>query len=134
MPYSAEQTSVESQKLEDYENQFKRIISNLPASKIENVLLYAESISLLSEPDFQIKENFLRYLIQDGARGNELKEAIYAINQIDSAGEKDEELFARSAEHARKWCAERGINYNSLTEEQIQNIVRNSIKRVRAEK
>ncbi|MGA9348959.1 MAG: hypothetical protein WBW48_09155 [Anaerolineae bacterium] len=88
-----------------------------------------------------LRENYIRTLIASGVREGELEKALEAIAQVDKrlaedaeVGKEIEDLEARTEAHLRQWCAARGIDYDSLSEDELMELVSEGIKAVRGRK
>ena len=84
---------------------------------------------------------YIQTLLDSGVQGEELEEALKAIARVDKrlAEEGDprkgwEELQRRMDEHFRRWCAARGLDYDSLSEEEFAKLVDDGIRFVRQKK
>ncbi len=81
---------------------------------------------------------YIQILLDSGVQGEELEKALEAIARVDEKLAKAEDLDKvwgdlerRADEHFRRWCAERGIDYDSLTEEEFMKLVDDGIRFVR---
>mgnify|MGYP001086579277 CR=1 FL=1 len=87
-----------------------------------------------------LRESYIRMLVKSGVRGQELQEALAAIERVDqrlswmSRTEARESLYERSQRRFRQWCAERGVAYDTLTDDEVMRIVAQSVEVVREEK
>jgi len=84
-----------------------------------------------------LRENYIRMLVESGIQGEALQNALAAIERVDrrlATGEKEplyEEMLSRSEAHFQTWCAERGIDYETLTDEEVMELSRQAIKAAR---
>ena len=78
------------QKQFGQEEELYQVIAELPKEAIEKVLVYAKILKEMKlSKSLKIKESYIRYLIDDGLRGEALKKAIEAIETVDiSHGKK----------------------------------------------
>jgi hypothetical protein len=88
-----------------------------------------------------LRENYIQTLIASGVRGAELEKALEAIAQVDrrlleesEVGKGIEDLEERTEAHLRQWCAERGIDYDSLSEDELMRLVSEGVQVVRERK
>jgi len=91
----------------------------------------------LEERDL-LRENYIQTLIASGVRGTELEKALEAIAQVDKrlaeeteVGKGIEDLEGRTEAHLRRWCAARGIDYSSLSEDELMGLISEGVKAVR---
>ncbi len=86
-----------------------------------------------------LRESYIRMLIESGMRGQELQNALAAIERVDrrlsqtAPEETRPRLYERSQRRFRAWCAERGIEYETLTDEDVTSIVAQGVETVREE-
>jgi hypothetical protein len=87
-----------------------------------------------------LRENYIQTLIASGVRGVELEEALEAIVQVDrrlleepEVGKGIEDLEERTEGHLRQRCAERGIDYDSLSEDELMRLVNEGVQVMRSE-
>lgn len=90
------------------------------------------------EKEDWLRNSYIQILLDSGVRGEELEEALEAIARVDKklaeAEDLDkvwEDLEQRTDEHFRRWCAERGIDYGSLTEEEFMALVDEAVRVIR---
>ncbi|MFQ6014812.1 MAG: hypothetical protein ACE5NP_05155 [Anaerolineae bacterium] len=88
-----------------------------------------------------LRENYIQTLIVSGVRGAELEKALEAIARVDKRlaeepeiGKGIEDLEGRTEAHLRQWCAARGVDYSSLSEEELTKLVSEGVKAVRERK
>jgi len=86
-----------------------------------------------------LRESYIRMLIESGIRGQELQSALAAIERVDQRlSQTDPEeartsLYERSQQRFHEWCAEQGVDYETLTDENVIRIVAQGIETVREE-
>jgi hypothetical protein len=84
-----------------------------------------------------LRESYIRMLIESGLEGEELQEALVAIERADerlaqmNQTEARESLYERSQQRFREWCAEHDVAYDTLTETDVMHIVAQGIEAVR---
>lgn len=84
-----------------------------------------------------LREGYIRMLVESGVRGRELQEALAAIGRVDrrlsrvDQAEARENLYERSQRRFSEWCAERGVAYDTLTDDKAMHIVAQGVKAVR---
>jgi len=90
------------------------------------------------EKEDWLRSSYIQILLDSGVRGEELEEALEAMARVDKklaeAEDLDkvwEDLERRTDEHFRRWRAERGIDYDSLTEEEFMALVDEAVRTVR---
>jgi len=112
-------------------------VEGLSAREIQMVVLYAKMLKM--KPLSEMGQAYIEMLIRDGASGIEILRAAQAVREVDErlAREEDRntgvaELHQRTDEHFRQWCREHGIDYDSLSEEEFDEIAAQAIKEVRA--
>jgi len=87
-----------------------------------------------------LRESYIRMLIESGMRGQELQSALAAIERVDRRlSQTDPEearasLYGRSQQRFHEWCAEQGIDYETLTDEDVMRTVVQGVETVREEK
>lgn len=87
-----------------------------------------------------LRESYIRMLVESGVKGQELQEALAAIERVDrrlsqiDRAEAQESLYARSRQHFREWCAEQGVAYDTLTDDKVMSVVAQGVETVRSEK
>jgi hypothetical protein len=88
-----------------------------------------------------LRENYIRTLIASGVRGAELEKALEAITRVDKrlaeeagVGKGIEDLEERTEAHLRQWCGARGIDYDSLSEDELMRLVSEGVQVVRERK
>ena len=93
------------------------------------------------EKEEWVRNSYIKILLDSGVQGEELEEALKAIARVDKqlAEEGDprkgwEELQRRMDERFRQWCAARGLDYDSLSEEEFTKLVDEGIRFVRQKK
>ncbi len=84
------------------------------------------------------RNSYINTLLASGVRGQELEKALQAIARVDKklaeAEDPDEiwaELEQKTNERFRQWCAERGIDHDSLTEDEFMALVDEAVRTVR---
>ena len=90
------------------------------------------------EKEDWVRNSYIQILLDSGVRGEELEEALEAIARVDKklaeAEDLDkvwEDLERRTDEHFRRWCADRGLDYDTLSQEGFTKLVDNGIRFVR---
>jgi hypothetical protein len=80
-----------------------------------------------------IRQSYIQTLIDAGVTGGELEKALEAIAQVESnlAAGNTADLEQRTEAHLRDWCAQRGLDYESLSEDEFATIVAEGLKQVR---
>jgi hypothetical protein len=91
-----------------------------------------------------IRQSYIQTLVDAGVTGQELEKALEAIAQVESnfqspqppliKGEqegKTASLEERTESHLRDWCAQRGLHYESLSEDEFAKIVAEGLNQVR---
>ncbi len=84
-----------------------------------------------------LRESYIRMLIESGMKGQELQNALAAIERVDrrlsqtSPKETRASLYERSQQRFHEWCAERGVDYETLTDEDVMHIVAQGVEAVR---
>jgi len=93
------------------------------------------------EKEDWLRNSYIQILLDSGARGEELEKALEAIARVDKRlAEEDEprkgweELQRRVDERFRQWCEARGLDYDSLSEEEFAKLVDDGIQSVRQKK
>jgi hypothetical protein len=87
-----------------------------------------------------LRESYIHKLLESGMRGQELQEALAAIERVDrrllqtDQTEAQKSLDERAQHRFRAWCAEQGIAYDTLTDDKVMHIVAQGIEAVRGKK
>jgi len=113
------------------------VVEGLSPQKIRWVILYAENLK--NGPTSDTGKSYIAMLLEEGADSGEILAAAQAIHDVDArlAREVDsparlDALHRRTEEHFYHWCREKGIDYNTLSEEEFSRLVEQAIQRVRA--
>jgi len=80
-----------------------------------------------------IRQSYIRTLVDAGVTGQELEKALEAIAKVESNFQegKTASLEERTEAHLRDWCAQRGLHYENLSEDEFAQIVTEGLKQVR---
>ena len=85
-----------------------------------------------------LREHYIQTLLESGVRGAELEQALQSIARVDRrlAEETDtragaEDLERRTETHLRAWCEQRGIDYDSLSEDEFADLVAQGVQAIR---
>jgi len=80
-----------------------------------------------------IRQNYIQTLIDAGVTGQELEKALEVIAQVESnlIEGKTADLKQQTDAHLRDWCAQKGLHYESLSEDEFATIVAEGLKQVR---
>ncbi|MFQ6040638.1 MAG: hypothetical protein ACE5PV_07260 [Candidatus Poribacteria bacterium] len=77
-----------------------------------------------------LRENYIRTLIEAGAKGKELEKALEAITRVDKRLESEDDNNGMLAEmelnaqaRFREWCIEKGMNPDDMSEEQVMDLI-----------
>lgn len=83
-----------------------------------------------------LREQYIRSLIEAGYSGPELQALLPAFDAADEAWLADpaavrEEMFAQSQAAFQLYCREQGIDYETMSEEEIDHLTQTVVKRAR---
>lgn len=85
-----------------------------------------------------LRESYVRMLIDRGVTGDELRDALAAIERVDQrfavsdpAGTLDT-LLQQSQQHFHAWCIQHGIDYDQMDEDQVTDLIDQAIQSVRS--
>lgn len=83
-----------------------------------------------------IRQSDIQTLIDAGVTGGELEKVLEVVAQVERNQAEGEtaDLEQRTEAHPRDWCAQRGLHYKSLSEEELAKIVAEGLKQVRRKK
>ncbi len=112
------------------------VVEGLSPWKMRMVTLYAEN--LRDKPVSATGSSYIAMLLEEGAGSAEILAAAQAVYDVDSrlAQEADfrtglDDLHRRTEQHFHHWCRERGIDYDTLSEEEFGELVEQAIRQVR---
>ena len=119
-----------------YQERLLATVRDLPLRAIHQVILYAEHLK--TEGSSATGQAYIDMLVRDGASGAEILQAAEAVRQVDSRLRKEtdsqaglEDLHRRTDDFFRLWCQERGIDYDTLSEEAFDQIADQAVKQMR---
>ena len=85
-----------------------------------------------------LRENYIRILIDNGVKGEELEKALEAIAKVDKRLEENNDNRQMLAEmelnaqiRFREWCIERGMNPDEMSEEQVMELIDEIVHKAR---
>jgi len=91
----------------------------------------------LEEQDW-VRESYIQFLVQNGISGMELENALEAIARVDrriaSEGDSKQmqlEMEAKAQERFREWGRKQGIDLTKLSEEQILELINQTVHQAR---
>ncbi len=115
---------------EELKNKLLIAIEGLPERRINDIIKIAQILK-----HSWLLELEIRALIEKGASKPELGKVIENMVRIDRCLEKKEleRNFETARDSFRKWCEERGIEYEQLTDERVMEIVDEEIHKIRKE-
>jgi len=103
------------------------VVQDLSPREVRLVIDYAKALH--STPISDLGRTYLDMLAQDGASPAELLRAAQAVQRVEERlVQRDPQaqlydLEQRTQEHIRSWFQERGVDYETATEEQVDDIV-----------
>jgi len=112
-------------------------IQDLSPRDIWLVVSYAKTLQSKPAAD-ELHKVYLDMLAQDGASPAELARAALAIQEVEKryvhlgAEAAIYDLERRTETHMRAWLKERGLDYDTLTDEQFDQIVDEAVHRTRS--
>lgn len=116
-------------------HQQKPIRIDLPQSE------YDVLEDLAKEKRDWLRENYIRTLIDDSVKGEELEEALEALDRVDKRLEEEgnnrqmlAEMELNAQAKFRKWCIERGMNPDEMSEEQAMELIDKVVHEARKRK
>jgi hypothetical protein len=83
-----------------------------------------------------IRQSYLQSLIDAGVTEQALERALEVTAQVECSLAEDStaDLEQRTAGHLRDWCAQRGLDYEGLSEDEFAKIVAEGLNQVRKKK
>jgi hypothetical protein len=91
-----------------------------------------------SEKHDLLRQSYIQTLLASGVQGEELERALQAIARVDQRLAKEADTHAgiadlerRTEAHLRAWAEERGLDYDSLSEEEFMALVQCGVAEVR---
>jgi hypothetical protein len=85
-----------------------------------------------------LRASYVRKLVDQGVAGDDLRDALAAIERVDqrlaanAPAEALDGLLERSQQHFEAWCAQHGIDYNRLDEDQVTALIDQAIQSARS--
>ena len=85
-----------------------------------------------------LRASYMRMLADRGVTGDELRDALAAIERVDQRfatnvpAEALDSLLERSQQHFEAWCAQHGIDYDRLDEDQVTALIDQAIQSTRS--
>lgn len=85
-----------------------------------------------------LRESYLRLLLAAGVTGQELREALAAIERVDQRLEEMDpgatlpRLLDQSQRNFQQWCIQNGIAYDQLNEVQVAELIDQAIESTRS--
>ena len=111
-------------------------MEQLSAREVQVVTLFAEC--LLTQPTSDLGRTYVEMLLQEGADAAAILAAVQTVRDVDQrlAQETDfqaglDDLHQRTEEHFQRWCREKGIDYETLSEAEFTELVEGAIRQVR---
>ena len=112
------------------------LVERLSVHEVRAVTLFAEC--LLAQPLGDVGQSFIEMLLHEGADATAVLAAAQAVQDVDRrlAQETDpksglDNLYQRTEKHFQSWCRERGIDYDTLSEDEFTELVERAINQVR---
>jgi PHD/YefM family antitoxin component YafN of YafNO toxin-antitoxin module len=84
----------------------------------------------------KLREGYILMLMEEGYPAKRLRELVKRLDEIDQRFAEDSEqaindALERSQELFKEWCEKQGVDYESLTDEKMADIIEQAIKSVR---
>ncbi len=98
---------------------------------------YASYENVLRQYQHQkLREDYILMLVKEGYSAERLQELVKKLDEIDQRFAEDPEqaindALERNQDHFKEWCAKQGIDYESLTDEKVADIVDQAIQFIR---
>jgi len=119
------------------ERELASVLELMPPRDVWLVVGYAKTLQV--NPDMSKSgQAYLDMLAQDGASTAEIARAALAVREVEARyarmGREAAiyDLERRTEAHMRLWLKERGLDYDTISDEQIEHIVDEAIQRTRS--
>ena len=109
-------------------NGYVRVFKNGTVALVSPKGIVSAKFRELEKKDW-LREKYIRTLIDDGVKGEELEKALEAIAKVDKRLEEnnDKQMLAEMELNAqakfREWCIEKGMNPDYMSEEQVMDLI-----------
>lgn len=115
------------------ERELLSIVHQLSQREAQMVLAYARTLKVT--PLSEVGRAYLEMLAGEGASPDEIVQAAQAVQRVETdftaVEEKHPDFKQRTDEHLRAWLRERGIDYDAVTEAQMNEIVDKVVQKSR---